>query len=100
MTLDKYRMNPLKQVTKRRAGLRDLNTVDYTSEVKSQPNWKQNSSEEIPNKEGDLLNQQLERMRKLGYESIEVRKSLIPGDSGLGLFAKKKIKDKSIICSY
>jgi hypothetical protein len=29
-----------------------------------------------------------------------VKKSLVPGDSGWGLFAEKKIKEGTIVCGY
>jgi len=98
--LDKKRLEVDTRYSTRRSGLREARQVDYTSEVKHQPNWKELPESQEISKVESLLNQQLEAMRKVGYGTIEVRKSLIPGDSGLGLFAKKKIKDKSVICSY
>jgi hypothetical protein len=52
------------------------------------------------NGERHPVNHELETIRKNGYLLVEVRKSLVPGDSGQGLFAKKKIKLGAVVCSY
>ena len=69
---------------------------DIYEGIIEQPNWK------TGNQEASLsdINQDLIAARRKGYDKVEVRKSLVPGESGQGLFAKKKIKDKETICSY
>ena len=61
-----------------------------------QPNWK--------NHKGTLkvhpVNAKLVAGRKHGHGKMVVKESLIPGDTGWGLFASKMIPEKSEFCSY
>ena len=41
----------------------------------------------------------MERKRKMGYQRCEIRESLLE-NAGQGLYARKKIKENEIICSY
>lgn len=70
----------------------------YTPEVTTQPNWQRDCEEEEP--ERNPINQILERTRRLGYGKVEVRKSLMEGDSGWGLFTTQRFKKNQVICSY
>jgi hypothetical protein len=38
--------------------------------------------------------------KKLGYRKVVVKESLIPGDTGYGLYASKEAKKGEILCSY
>ena len=81
--------------------LRTVARVDYNCEVKSPPNWiKAKEKDPTLTCERQPVNDKLEAMRKEGYGVVEVRNSLIPGDSGMGLFAKKRIKKGTAFCSY
>ena len=85
-----------------RPGLRPRKRLEYHEEVKRAPNWIE-ACKNDPNLESvvSVVNHQLETTRKLGYGTVEVRKSLIPGDSGQGLFVRKKgVKAGDILCSY
>ena len=81
----------------RRSTRRTETQLEYGLEpAKEQPNWKQ----EFEEPEDHLCNKDFERMRKNGYGRVKVKKSLVPGDSGWGLYADKKIKKGTIICGY
>ena len=62
----------------------------------SQPNWK--------HFEGKLqtspVNELLVESKKKGYSRMVVKESLIPGDSGWGLFASKEVRKGGVCCSY
>ena len=73
-----------------------LQTSQEEVELMDQPNWKKQKIE----CELDEINTKLISSRRKGYEKVEVRKSLVPRDSGKGLFAKKVIKERDVICSY
>ena len=86
----------------KRQGLRPRTKLSYQEEVKIAPNWIVECRRD-PTLESvvSTVNHQLETIRKTGYGTVEVRKSLIPGDSGQGLFVRKKgIKEGDILCSY
>ena len=83
--------------------LRKVRAVDYTEEAKTQPNWIRTEEGAAPGElkyERHSVNTQLEAIRRPGYGTVEVRRSLIPGDSGQGLYACKRIKNGKTICSY
>jgi hypothetical protein len=87
----------------RRSGrkLRPRKNLEYVKEEKTQPNWKVLAELDGSFKcERHPVNHEFETIRKNGYLLVEVRKSLVPGDSGQGLFAKKKIKLGAVVCSY
>ena len=87
----------------RRSGrkLRPRKNLEYVKEEKTQPNWKVLAKLDGSFKcERHPVNHEFETIRKNGYLLVEVRKSLVPGDSGQGLFAKKKIKLGAVVCSY
>ena len=69
----------------------------YVQEEKTQPNWQRDVTEPP---ERHPANAKLERKRKLGYGKVEVRKSLMAGESGWGLFTTQRIKKGQVICSY
>jgi exodeoxyribonuclease III len=77
--------------------LRSREKLHYDEEVKIQPNWKETGEEE-PRRHS--INEELERSRRKGAGVVEVRDSLVMGDSGCGLFAVKKIKSGTIFTSY
>jgi hypothetical protein len=70
--------------------------IDYNDECKTQPNWKKAECEPTRTP----VNAQLEAIRKKGYGEVEVRESLVPGDSGCGLFAVAAKKKNDKICTY
>jgi hypothetical protein len=76
--------------------MRTRKEVDYTDEAKTHPNWKRDQKESKLNP----VNSTLERIRKPGVGTVEVRESLVQGDSGWGLFAAKKITGGSDFCTY
>ena len=73
-------------------------SVDYGTGGKkaNQPNWKHS--------EGKIrtspINEKLVGAKKKGYGRVVVKESLIPGDSGWGLFAKKDIRESEVCCTY
>ena len=71
-------------------------TDGMEEELMDQPNWKR----KVVECELGQVNAKLISSRKKGYDKLEVRTSLVPGDSGQGLFAKKTIKEKEVICTY
>ena len=75
--------------------LREKAEIDYGLQEKEQPNL--NDRSEPPDR--DPVCQQLERKRKEGYKQCKVRRSLIE-NAGRGLYAKKGIVEKGVICSY
>ena len=75
--------------------LREKTTVNYGLCEKTQPNLREKS--DPPSR--DSVSKAMERKRKEGYQRCEVRESLID-NAGLGLFAKKGMKENEIICSY
>ena len=81
--------------------LRKRVVLDYTTEVKSPPNWiKAAKADKTLLLDRHPVNSQFETIRKKGYGQVEVRRSLVPGDSGQGLFAVKKIEEGAKFCSY
>ena len=75
---------------------RRIRKISYLVEVKTQPNWKRAGVE----LERDPVNLQLETIRRKGYGKVEVRRSLVLGDSGNGLYAVTKIKEGDAFCTY
>ena len=73
-----------------------IKEVHYDLEAKTQPNWKRDAVDSIRSS----LNKALETCRRSGYGKVEVRDSLMPGDSGEGLFAVKKAKEGDELCTY
>ena len=71
--------------------------ICYDLEVKTQPNWRREGQSQS---ERSRVNEALEACRRSGYGKVEVRKSLMEGDSGWGLFAVKSFKTGQEICSY
>lgn len=81
--------------------LRRVRPVDYYSEAKTPPSWiRATQADKTLLLERDPINEKLETIRRPGYGAVEVRPSLIPGDSGLGLYAKKKLKEGKMFCTY
>jgi len=64
--------------------------------VSNQPNLR--NLEEKPKL--SPMNEKLVQARKWGHGCLSVRESLIPGDTGFGLFATKKIKEQQHFGSY
>jgi exodeoxyribonuclease III len=80
-------------------GLRKPKRVCYNEEdegYKVQPNAKDSKAE----LKISPINEKLKAKRKHGYGSMVIQESLIPGDTGWGLFADKKIKKGTDFCSY
>jgi hypothetical protein len=91
------RLKPSVKITsKSERKMRTRKEVDYTDEAKTHPNWKRDQKESKLNP----VNSTLERIRKPGVGTVEVRESLVQGDSGWGLFAAKKITAGSDFCTY
>ena len=63
---------------------------------KVQPNWKHFNGKLMESP----VNAKLHRLKKMGYGKMIVKESLIPGDTGYGLFARKPIKALEEFCSY
>ena len=78
--------------------LRKLKGVKYSEEdnFKVQPNWKHFQGKLMTSP----VNEKLKASRKMGYGKMVVKESLIPGDTGYGLFANKLIKKGEAFCSY
>ena len=76
---------------------KQVKKISYLVEVKTQPNWMRAGEEPTA---GLPINLKLETIRKKGFGRVDVRKSLVKGDSGCGLFAVKRIKEGESICSY
>ena len=76
--------------------LRKRVEVDYLSKERVQPNL--NYCEIKPKR--SEVNRALQQKRKLGHKRVEVRQSLLGETAGDGLFARCKIKEKEILCSY
>ena len=80
--------------------LRPTKKVDYLKLAASgglvHPNWKHFPTELTTHP----VNQKLVAAKRMGHKSCVVRESLIPGDTGWGLFARKSIPAKQEICSY
>jgi exodeoxyribonuclease III len=66
--------------------------------VKTQPNWMRLVGEDKP--KTSPVNEKLVGARKAGSKKVIVMESLIPGDTGWGLFAKKAIKEGDLFCTY
>jgi hypothetical protein len=75
-------------------------TVDYHrgEGVKTQPNWLTRGEDQKPKM--NPVNEMLVGARKMGSGKVVVLESLIPGDTGWGLFAKKGIKEGDSFCTY
>jgi len=86
----------VQDVPKKEYGLRKKRRLDYDEEVKVQPNWKRDTK----TSEVNPISHTLHDTRKFGRGRVDVRKSLIPGDTGWGLFAVKKMDQGTEICSY
>jgi hypothetical protein len=78
--------------------LRKLTGIKYSEEdhFKVQPNWKHFQGKLMTSP----VNEKLKAARKMGYGKMVVKESLIPGDTGYGLFANKPIKEGDAFCSY
>jgi hypothetical protein len=59
-------------------GLRSSKKKDYSEEAKTLPNWKKLKEKN----KSHPINSTLEKIRRPGYGVVEVRESLVPGDSG------------------
>ena len=79
----------------RKYKLREKAHIDYGLCEKNQPNLK----DKLQPPERHQVSNLMERKRKEGYRQCEVRESLLD-KAGNGLYAKKEIKEGSIICSY
>lgn len=82
--------------TVKRHNLRKKPVVDYIAEEKIQPNIYHRENKPRRSK----INFELEKKRRLGYGQCEIRNSLLGPAAGKGLFAIKKIKMRSEVCSY
>jgi hypothetical protein len=67
-------------------------------DINPQPNW--HNHEEKLKPKSHPVNEKLAAARKHGYGRMAVMESLVPGDTGWGLFAKKAIKKGEAFCSY
>ena len=73
-----------------------IREVHYNLDAKTQPNWKHSDKES----RRSPINEVLEKCRRKGRGLVEVRDSLMEGDSGLGLFAVKSAKKGDELCTY
>jgi exodeoxyribonuclease III len=86
-----------------------LATMSYSMRKRKKPKYLENEEEGKPQPnerdfKGTLMsspvNAKLVAARKYGHGRLVVKESMIPGDTGWGLFAAKAIKEKSDFCSY
>jgi exodeoxyribonuclease III len=83
---------------KRSTRKRKPKAVSYSEEegMKIQPNWKHFNGKLL----SSPANEKLKADRKFGHVRMVVKESLIPGDTGWGLFTEKDIPAGMTFCSY
>jgi hypothetical protein len=64
--------------------------------ISTQPNWKYSEKKLLTSP----VNEKLAEAKKKGFNRLVVKESLIPGDTGWGLFAGKMIREGEAFCSY
>ena len=60
------------------------------------PNWKHSDLKLL----SSPINEKLVEAKKKGYNRMVVKESLIPGDTGWGLFASKNVREGGVCCTY
>ena len=73
-------------------------SVDYREKgiTVAHPNWKHSEGKILTSP----INEKLVGAKKKGYNRMVVKESLIPGDTGWGLFASKHVREGEVCCTY